>query len=46
LLARSGCRTPLQDVGGFHNRTIHLDMNTACVTLKTPQASTQCSLAA
>jgi len=45
LLARSGCRTPVQDVGGFHNRTLHLDMGTACVTLKTPQASTQCSLA-
>ena len=38
--------TPVQDVGGFHNRTLHLDMSTACVTLKTPQASTQCSLAA
>ncbi|HUG11263.1 MAG TPA: chemotaxis protein CheD [Opitutaceae bacterium] len=41
LLASSGCRAPLQDVGGFHNRTLHLDMNTACVTLKTPQSSTQ-----
>ena len=45
LLTRSGCRPPIKDVGGFHNRTLHLDMNTACVTLKTPQSSSQCTLA-
>jgi chemotaxis protein CheD len=46
LLARNGCRTPQQDVGGFHNRTVHLDMSTAAVTIKAPHASTQFTLAA
>ena len=45
LLSRSGCRLPAKDVGGFHNRTVHLDMSTACVTIKSPQASSQCTLA-
>jgi chemotaxis protein CheD len=46
LLARSGCPIPEQDVGGFHSRTLHLDMSTACVTLTTPQTSAQRALAA
>jgi chemotaxis protein CheD len=45
LLARNGCRNAIKDVGGFHNRTVHLDMNTACVTIKSPHSSSQCSLA-
>jgi chemotaxis protein CheD len=44
-LKREGCNLRLVDVGGTHNRTVHLDVNTGVVTLKTPAATTTHTLA-
>lgn len=46
LLAQYNCPVPRQDVGGTFNRTLHLELETGRVTLKTPQSQTQWSLAA
>ena len=46
ILARIGYRVARQEVGGFHNRTLHLEMNTGSITLKTPQDTTQYTLGA
>lgn len=45
LLARYQCPAPQQDVGGTFNRTLHLELDSGRVTLKTPLSQTQCSLA-
>lgn len=46
LLALSGCAIRHRDVGGNYNRTVHLEMATGMVTIRTPHATTQYSLVA
>lgn len=45
LLARNGLSVTRSDVGGSINRTLHLEMNTGIVTLKTPTETSQIPLA-
>lgn len=45
-LSRNGFRVVHRDVGGTINRTLHLDMATGCVNVKTPVGSDSFSLAA
>ncbi len=44
FLSRYGLRTVQSDVGGTINRTVHLDIGTGAVTLKTPEATRTLSL--
>ena len=45
-LARQGLAVRHRDVGGTVNRTIHLDIATGSIELKTPVATSRCLLAA
>lgn len=45
FLIRQGLRVVRQDTGGAYNRTVHLEVNTGEVTLKTPTATTTIALA-
>jgi chemotaxis protein CheD len=44
-LSKNGYNVTHNEVGGTVNRTIHLEMSTGIVTLKTPNESGQLSLA-
>lgn len=46
LLARNSLTVIRTDIGGHINRTLHLDLGTGAVTLKTPADNSQISLAA
>jgi chemotaxis protein CheD len=45
-LERLGCRPCRVDAGGSQNRTVHLEIVTGTVTLKTPEATSRLDLAA
>jgi chemotaxis protein CheD len=45
LLARAGYRAQHSAVGGTINRTVHLELATGNVTMKTPAGNDSCSLA-
>jgi chemotaxis protein CheD len=46
IIARTPCRVEKRDVGGNFNRTVHLEMATGEVTIRTPHDTSQFSLAA
>jgi chemotaxis protein CheD len=46
FLRRNGFSVLRSDVGGFVNRTLHLEIGTGCIKLKTPEVNEAYSLAA
>ncbi|MBL9215994.1 MAG: chemotaxis protein CheD [Opitutaceae bacterium] len=46
FLQQHAIRVALTDVGGIHNRTLHLEVSTGAVTIKKPSSQDQVSLAA
>jgi chemotaxis protein CheD len=44
LLKKNGIRVSHQEVGGTINRTLHLEISSGCVSLKTPVGSSQFNL--